>query len=94
MFSSLLGTRRAFTSYGAQNEAYKCLLVEKVVNDLCFSWLGDVDRSNGVKRSVYIGLHLVYFWDSRVAQGLLRAHHRFTWGLRVGVRTPGWLVGI
>lgn len=23
--------------YGAQNEAYKCPLVEKVVNDLCFS---------------------------------------------------------
>ena len=80
--------------YGAQNEAYKCLLVEKVVNDLCFSWLGDVDRSNGVKRSVYIGLHLVYFWGFRVRQGLLRAHHRFTWGLRVGVRAPGWLVGI
>lgn len=81
-------------NYGAQNEAYKCLLVEKVVNDLCFSWLGDVDRSNGVKRSVYIGLHLVYFWDSHAAQGLLRAYHRFTWGLRVGVRAPGWLVGI
>lgn len=24
-------------SYGAQNEAYKCLLVDKVVNDLCLS---------------------------------------------------------
>lgn len=23
--------------YGAQNEAYKCLLVENVANDLCFS---------------------------------------------------------
>lgn len=23
--------------YGAQNEAYKCLLVDKVVNDLCLS---------------------------------------------------------
>lgn len=25
------------TKYGAQNEAYKCLLVENVANDLCFS---------------------------------------------------------
>ena len=24
-------------NYGAQNEAYKCLLVDKVVNDLCLS---------------------------------------------------------
>lgn len=26
-----------FLTYGAQNEAYKCPLVENVVNDLCFS---------------------------------------------------------
>nr|DAM35087.1 MAG TPA: hypothetical protein [Caudoviricetes sp.] len=37
---------------------------------------------------------MVYFWGSQGAQGLLVAHHRLTWGLRVGVRTPGWLVGI
>lgn len=26
-----------YQKYGAQNEAYKCLLVDKVVNDLCLS---------------------------------------------------------
>lgn len=29
--------RTVFSTYGAQNEAYKCPLVENVVNDLCFS---------------------------------------------------------
>ena len=29
--------RMYLTIYGAQNEAYKCLLVDKVVNDLCLS---------------------------------------------------------
>ena len=28
---------QCLTTYGAQNEAYKCLLVDKVVNDLCLS---------------------------------------------------------
>lgn len=62
--------------YGAQNEAYMSRSAEKWVGGLCFNELGVGGRNDGVKRSVYIGLHLVYFW------GLLRLLW-FTWGLRV-----------
>lgn len=34
--SGFYGSGKSFF-YGAQNEAYKCPLVENVVNDLCFS---------------------------------------------------------
>lgn len=33
----IINKNRVFHMYGAQNEAYKCLLVENVANDLCFS---------------------------------------------------------
>ena len=46
------------------------------MSGLCFNELGVCGLNDGVKRSVYIGLHLVYFW------GLLRLLW-FTWGLRV-----------
>lgn len=62
--------------YGAQNEAYMSRSAEKWVRGLCFNELGVCGLNDGVKRSVYIGLHLVYFW------GLLRLLW-FTWGLRV-----------
>lgn len=62
--------------YGAQNEAYMSRSAEKWVRGLCFNELGVCGWNDGVKRSVYIGLHLVYFW------GLLRLLW-FTWGLRV-----------
>ena len=62
--------------YGAQNEAYMSRSAEKWVRGLCFNELGVGGWNDGVKRSVYIGLHLVYFW------GLLRLLW-FTWCLRV-----------
>lgn len=49
---------------------------EKWVRGLCFNELGVDGLNDDVKRNVYIGLHLVYFW------GLLRLLW-FTWGLRV-----------
>lgn len=64
------------SSYGAQNEAYMSRSAEKWVRGLCFNELGVGGWNDGVKRSVYIGLHLVYF------RGLLRLLW-FTWGLRV-----------
>lgn len=64
------------TLYGAQNEAYMSRSAEKWVKGLCFNELGVSGWNDGVKRSVYIGLHLVYFW------GLLRLLW-FTWGLLV-----------
>ena len=65
-----------FEVYGAQNEAYMSRSAEKWVRGLCFNELGVCGLNDGVKRSVYIGLHLVYFW------GLLRLLW-FTCGLRV-----------
>lgn len=68
--------RNVCNIYGAQNETYMSRSAEKWVRGLCFNELGACDWNDGVKRSVYIGLHLVYFGD------LLRLLW-FTWGLRV-----------
>ena len=75
LFCLIMHLNKSF-NYGAQNEAYMSRSAEKWVRGLCFNELGVCGLNDGVKRSVYIGLHLVYFW------GLLRLLW-FTWGLRV-----------
>lgn len=75
-FNYYVNANWGLNDYGAQNEAYMSRSAEKWVRGLCFNELGVCGLNDGVKRSVYIGLHLVYFW------GLLRLLW-FTWGLRV-----------
>ena len=76
--------------YGAQNEAYMCRSAENVVRGLCFNELDVGGRNDVVKRSVYIGLHLVYFWGTlrlhRATHGFRWVYMRFASGSRCGMR--------